>query len=190
MCFLLSALCASAVSLLSCEEKLTNYKPFLSGIEGMKTQTPAVQSKSKEKAGPTVEGDEADLVKKNDDGTVTLIAKTGRQLMAHILRTLAEDEKQQFAEQVLSEVTRGEYQQRGLNPEQAFETLKKDRKEISKLFNRMPMGEHSPNVIMEQLGRNLFRVRLTGQATKGLEKWTGFDMVLEKGNWRLRWFVS
>ena len=77
----------------------------------------------------------------------------------------------------------------GLSPDLAYTDLKKNRKEIAKLFNRMPMGEYSPNVLMEQLARNVIRVRLTGQAKKGMDKWTGFDMILEKGNWRLRWFV-
>jgi hypothetical protein len=176
--------CAAA----GCQERITKYKPFLTGVEGMQTQTAPVVE-----AGPTIakgEDGAGDLVKKNDDGTVTLISKSGRQLMAHIQRTLAEDERQQFTDQVLSESTRGEYFERGEDPSKAFDRLKRHQKEISKLFSRMPMGEHSPNVMMEQLGKNLFRVRVTGQAKKGLDRWTGFDMVLEKGNWRLRWFVS
>jgi len=175
---------------LGCQERMVNYKPFLSGLEGAQTQTPATSSGSSNPALERAsEGDEFTLVRRNDDGTVTLIAKSGRHLMAHILRTLAEDEKAQFTEQVLSEVTRAEYHERGRDPVEAFDLLKKNQKEIAKLFNRMPMGEHSPNVNMEAIDKNMFRVRVTGQSRKGLERWTGFDMVYERGNWRLRWFV-
>jgi hypothetical protein len=183
-----SLLLCVGLSATGCQEKVINYKPFLTGIEGAKMQTAPVVEK-----GPAIaKGDEGagTLVRKNEDGTVTLISKSGRQLMAHIQRTLAEDEQEQFTEQVLSEITRGEYFERGKDPAEAFALLKKHQKEISKLFSRMPMGEHSPNVLMERLGRNVFRVRVTGQAKKDLERWTGFDMVLEKGNWKLRWFVA
>jgi hypothetical protein len=33
------------------------------------------------------------------------------------------------------------------------------------------------------------RVELDGLAAKGLF-WTGFDMVQERGNWKLRWMVG
>lgn len=180
------------IALASCqqEEKIVNYKPFFSGLEGAKTQTPAVAAAPTSPTIPTANnGEEIGLIKENADGTVTLVMSSGRNLMSHIQRTLAEEEKEQFAQQVLSEITRAEYQQRNIDPVKAYELAKKNEKEIIKLFNRMPMGEYSPNVLMEQLGRNMIRVRVTGQARKGLEKWSGFDMILEKGNWRLRWFV-
>lgn len=171
------------------DEKIINYKPFFAGLEGAKTQTPPVTAATAPALPKGDNGNEVGLLKENPDGSVTLVIKSGRNLMAHIQRTLAEDKKDQFTQQVLSEITRGEYQERGLDPVQAFDMAKKNQKEIGKLFNRMPMGEYSPNVLMEQLGRNMIRVRLTGQARKGLDKWTGFDMIMEKGNWRLRWFV-
>jgi hypothetical protein len=195
---LLSAFCASVSTSCEREEKVSNYKPFFSGLEGVQTKTPATKEETKKPALAGAGDDTvAASVHENPDGTVTIIAKTGRQLMAHILRTLADEPdpaeaaalKDQFTKQVLSDLTRMEYLERGLSPDLAFADLKKNRKEIAKLFNRMPMGEYSPNVLMEQLARNVIRVKLTGQARKGMDKWTGFDMILEKGNWRLRWFV-
>ena len=181
---------ACAAGAVSCQERVVNYKPFFTGLEGVETQSPAVSDGSGKVVLPDAEaGDKLKLIRENDDGSVTLVLKSGRHLMAHIQRTLADDEKEQFTEQVLSEITRAEYHERGVDPAKAFEALKKHQKDIAKLFNRMPMGEHSPHVIMEPIGRNMFRVRVTGQAKKGLDKWSGFDMVLEKGNWRLRWFV-
>jgi hypothetical protein len=109
--------------------------------------------------------------------------------MYHIQDLLAKGDADLFADQVLSQTTRAEYRERGLDPRDAFATLKPREKEIAKLFARMPMAEHSPNVLMEPLGGNVFRVRVTGTATNGLGAWTGFDMALESGNWKLRWFV-
>jgi hypothetical protein len=52
----------------------------------------------------------------------------------------------------------------------------------------MPLGENSPNVLMEPLGNNMFRVRVTGPAARDVH-YRGFDMVLEGGDWKLRWFL-
>lgn len=191
--------CASgSLMLAACQdEKVVNYKPFFSGLEGVKTATPPVAAEAPSAIPKADNGEEMGLVKENQDGSVTLVIKSGRNLMAHIQRTLAGSEdpaeavvlKDQFTRQVLSEITRGEYQERGRDPGEAYDLAKKSQKDIAKMFNRMPMGEYSPNVLMDQIGRNMIRVRLTGQARRDLTKWTGFDMVLEKGNWRLRWFV-
>lgn len=189
-----SAATAAALAVLAAgcqrEEKIINYKPFFAGIEGAKTQTPATQ----ERPPVLAEASEADgsdpLVKKNPDGTTTLLSRSGLHLMHHIRTQLAGDDAQLFADQVLCSVTREEYRARGLDPRDAFKTLKPHLPEITKLFSRMPLGEHSPNVRMETVGRNIFRVQLRGRGAEGLETYTGFDMMLEKGHWRLRWFVS
>jgi len=124
----------------------------------------------------------------NPDGSVTLYARSGRDLMVHIQQTLLADERELFTEQVLSERTRAEYRQRGLDPAQAFDTLKRRQDDVLALFNRIgPFGEHSPLARMENVGRNVFRVRVTGLAAEDLS-WTFFDMILEDRQWRLRWF--
>jgi len=172
------------------EQKIVNYKPFMAGLEGVQTQTPAVVEQQKTPAILAAESAPADgLIQENPDGTKTVHSRSGLQLMSNIQRTLADNDAKLFAEQILSELTREEYLERGLDPTEAFKTLKPEEREIAKLFARMPLGEHSPNVTQEVIGRNIFRVRVTGQSMRGLEKWTGFDMVLENGNWRLRWFV-
>ena len=175
------------------EEKIVRYKPFLAGLEGVQTQTPAVIEKPKGPLEAAVVPESADgkdpLVHENPDGTKTLISRCGLHLMHHIQKTLAVDDDKLFAAQVLSQVTRDEYLARGIDPRESFKTLKPHQMEIAKLFARMPLGENSPNVNMSTVGHNIFRVQLIGQAAKGLEGYTGFDMVLEKGNWKLRWFV-
>jgi hypothetical protein len=182
------------------DEKIVHYKPFFSGLAGVETQTPPVYGKesvapSKMPEPAAAEPDKPGepvvdkLVVTTPDGKKKLISGSGVQLMYHIQTLLASGDAQLFADQVLCETTRREYLSRGLDPKEAFKTAKEREKEIAKMFARMPMGEHSPNVLMEPLGGNVFRVKLTGTATHGLEKWVGFDMVLEKGNWKLRWFV-
>jgi hypothetical protein len=173
------------------EERVVNYKPFFSGLSGAQMQTQPATAR-----GPTLPGhdvvDESEIFRSvvhNPDGTKTLLSKSGLQLMVHIQNTLADNEVELFVEQLLSEVTRREYEERGLDPAEAFKSLKRHERDIARLFGRMPLGENSPNVIMEAVGRNTFRVRLTGPATRDIGRYKGFDMVLEWGNWRLRWFL-
>jgi hypothetical protein len=185
-------LASLAVASCAREERVVNYKPFFSGLENVQTQQPAVAEKRGDGSGPisvTDDPSKFSIVKENPDGTKTLISHSGLHLMTHIQKTLADNDQKLFTEQVLSQMTRDEFKDRGLDPAQAFTYLKPHEKDIAKMFSRMPLGEHSPNVNMETVGRNLFRVKLTGKSTEGLDPWTGFDMVLEKGNWKLRWFV-
>ncbi len=125
------------------------------------------------------------------DGAITLYARSGRQLMAHIYTTLQNNERGLFAEQVLSSVTRAEFVSRGKDPAEAFDLLKKDERHVLKLFDQMPQGEHTPGVVWQKLGtidgKNLVRLGVSGLAARDL-RYTHFDMVMERGNWRLRWF--
>ncbi len=177
-----------ALPLASCrtEEKIVNYKPFFAGLDGVQTQTPATARESRPME--VIDVSQLSLIAENPDGTKRLILKSPQNLMWHISRTLADGAEELFVEQVLSELTRSEYLSRGIDPAESFRTLKKDEKAIAKLFARMPMGQNTPNVIMRKVGDNVFRLKLTGHATRGLEKWTGFDTVLEGGDWKLRWF--
>lgn len=169
------------------EERIVRYKPFLSGIPEAQTQTPAVGVESRQ--GDTTELAPESLVIENPDGTRTLVMRTGRHLMWHIQQTLANDERDLFGAQVLCKATRDEFAERGMSPSAAFDMLKPHEQAIAKLFARMPMGEHSPSVRQEMVGRNVMRVKVSGRAAEGLSPFRGFDMVLEQGNWRLRWFV-
>jgi hypothetical protein len=181
-----------AASLAACqpEEKVIGYKPFFSGLSGV-TGPGADLARSSQAPGAAAQATEDDLkiVVENPDGTKKLVIRNGRDLMAHIQRTLAEDDAKTFADQVLSKVTRDEFAARGLDPREAFTMLKPYERDVARLFARMPMGEHTPNARMDPVGRNVFRVKLTGKAADGVGRWIGFDMVFEAGQWRLRWFV-
>jgi hypothetical protein len=182
---------ALAVAISGCkpEEKVVRYKPFFSGLDGVETREPTVIEQQPGMAGTEdAEITDDDLIIENEDGSKTLISRSGLQLMSHIRRLLAEGDADTFASQVLSQVTRDEYNQRQIDPRESFKTLKEREKDILLLFARMPMGESSPTVIVDQLGRNTFRVRVTGDARRGLGRYTGMDMIMEKGNWKLRWF--
>lgn len=126
------------------------------------------------------------------DGTIILRARTARDLMSHIRRAVTDPnqglERELFVEQILSDKTRGEYEDRGLDPSQAFDTLRARRDDILLLFNRIgPLAENSPQVILQKVGDNIIRLQVTGMAREGLA-WTFMDMSNEGGNWRLRWF--
>jgi hypothetical protein len=185
---LLTGLSAAVLGGCQSEEKLVRYKPFFSGLDNVHTETAAVQARHDLEISESGEIGEDSLVIVNPDGSKRLIAKSGVQLMAHIRRTLAEEEADLFVDQILSRLTREEFYQRGLDPRDGFKTLKAHEREILLLFSRMPMGEHSPNVRMEALGKNAFRVRLTGRVADTVGRYRGFDMILEEGNWKLRWF--
>jgi hypothetical protein len=173
------------------EERIVQYKPFFAGLSGAQMQTEPVTDRSAAGAGADRVVDESELFRtviENPDGSRTLLSKSGLHLMGHIYNTLADDEVELFVQQVLSDMTRREYLERGLDPARAFHDLKKHERDIARLFSRMPMGENSPNVLMEAVGRNIFRLRLTGPAARDVGRYRGFDMVLEGGDWRLRWF--
>ncbi len=195
------------------EERVVNYKPFLSGLPNAQTQTPPSLGPEH---GPQIPSDAQpdDGVVEEADGSKRLIARSGLALMRHIARTLRDGEEQLFVDQVLCEQTRREYVERGRDAAEAFRTLKKREKDILTLFNRMPAGEQSPMVIVTPIGERMQRLKVTGMAARDL-RWTGFDMVLEgarwtpltehgqpvvrdgkqvmkfePSNWRLRWFVE
>lgn len=173
--------------LFACEEKVVQYHPFLAGLPGAETQAVTTGPRG-EYIDPTiVPGNK--IEEKKEDGSRTLVAKTGQHLMVHIFNCVARDDAHTFVDQVLSNMTRQEYYGRGQDPARAFEILKERKAEMVKLFRAMPSGESTPGVLSDGVGGGVRRFVVTGKAAQGLS-WIGIDMVMEKGNWRLRWFVS
>ncbi len=124
-----------------------------------------------------------------DDGEVELIAKTGDHLLKHLSGVVRTRNKQMFVDQLLSEVTKQEFIDRGLEPGLAFDMLVEREADFRAMRSRMSLGERTPGVSMYKLGKRVYRVKATGLATRGLA-WIGYDMVFERGNWKLRWFIS
>lgn len=121
----------------------------------------------------------------NPDGSVTLRSPTVRDLMRHILQTMAGDERDLFTEQVLSKITRQEFYERGFDPATTFDELKRRQSDLRRLFQAMPAGEFTPGILLEPVGRNVFRLRAEGDETMN---WKYMDVVFESGDFKLRWF--
>ncbi len=93
-----------------------------------------------------------------------------------------------FIEQLLCERTKDEFYERGLDPGLAFDELVRRERDIGRLFYYMPMGEYTPGLHLTTIGRNTFRLKLPRANNESLY-WLGIDVVFEKSNYRLRWFL-
>ena len=160
-------------------------RPFMGGLPGADTDQSISPPRGTFTDQTQVEGGQIRV--EYDDGSVELHAKTALHLMSHITLTLRDEEPQLFLDQVLSQKTKEEFVERGYDPVKAYEFLKIREKDINRLFARMPMGEYTPDVVMTKMGKGEYRVMVTGLKTKGIS-WTYMDIVIEEGNWRLRWF--
>lgn len=176
-----------AVCLLGCEryEKVVYYNPPMGRLPGAQTGMQPVTRASN--SGGAAQTGDGEIVIENEDGTVTLVSQNALQMLSHIRRLLAENDEALFTEQILSARTRNEFTERGYDPAEAFKELKRREKDVMKLLARMPMGEFTPGLYLEQIGQGTFRLALYGRAGEGLE-WTFVDIVVERGVWRLRWF--
>jgi hypothetical protein len=179
------------LALLACqrEEKVVKYRPFFTGLSGTAMGTEPVNAglgaglpANEDDSAPDASG-----ISTAPDGTTIMRARSARQLMVHITKTILDNDAEAFAGQVLSQASRQEYIDRGLDPREAFALATAQRQDIGRLFKRMPMGEHTPFVIMRKLGAKVYRVELTGQSADDLV-FRGFDMVMEESYYKLRWF--
>lgn len=124
----------------------------------------------------------------DEDGNVTLYAKSVKHLMNHIIQTLENGERDLFTEQILSKITVDEFKERNLDPGLAFDELAKRRKQIYQCFHLMPNGEYSPGLFLKPIGTNMFRLAVSRAGHSEL-LWIGMDVSFEQSNYRLRWFV-
>lgn len=178
----------SAVPLAGCRyERVVKYEPMLSGLPGAQVGADVTTGEKRSSATAAVDAAQETLRIERPDGSVQLISRTGRQLMSHIYTTLENGEEDLFVEQVLSEMSKKEFAERGVDPREGFAYLKQNERAIRKLFNAIPMGEFTPGVFMKPVGNNVFRLEVSGLGARGLG-WTFMDMVFENGGWRLRWF--
>lgn len=187
-----AALLIVAVSSPGCQrdEKVVRYKPFFTGIAGGAEVSFGSDAKPvNPNAGfidPSALPSDAKLVVENPDGSKTLIAKTLRHMMSHVERCLDEREDDLLMDQVISERTKEEYRAEGKDPREIIRFLRRNRKDIAKLFGRLPMGEYTPTVIIDQPGDKTWVIRLTGAAKRDM-KFTEVWGRQEEGNWRLLW---
>jgi hypothetical protein len=184
---IVAACVMTLVTLAACEqEKRVVYsRSFLGGISGDRTGTADFDNRNGQAASAT----EQKTIIDNPDGTKTLLARNPKHLMNHIFYTLREDKADLFVSQVLSKRTRDEYSARGLDPKLAFEELKSRQKDMLDLFKAMPMANQTPGVFIENIGDGVMRMNAEQRIAMDLN-WKGIDMVMERGNYKLLWFVG
>lgn len=180
------ALCVGAgLSACEMETRVVRYKAPLAGLPGAEHASNVVARSADVHS--VLDASTGEIRYTDDDGRIKLVARSGNDLMVHIYETLRDGEKDLFTEQLLSTRTRGEYVSRGLDPNQAFDDLLRRSDDVVDLFNMMPHGEFTPGVFIKPIGKDMFRLEVTGLAARDI-KWTAMDMVVEKGQYKLLWF--
>ncbi len=184
----LTAVCVSVlISLSACRyERVVSQSGLLTGLEGAESSIPA---KRRANMLPDfLRTPEQGIRVEDEDGEVTLYSKSVRQLMIHLTTSIANGERELFLDQLLSEKTKREFIDRGLDPGMAFDELVRRQRDAGRLFYFMPMGEYTPGVDYRSIGQNIFRLRLPSATHEGLY-WIGIDVVFEDLNFKLRWFL-
>jgi hypothetical protein len=200
--YALLTLCCFALSGCQVEQRVIRKKQWFEGLPGVeqggqpvRADAPDAPSTPLASTGPQIPENKLREVvpaSPNAPAQVTLISRTGRHLLVHIYETLRDNERELFAEQVLSERTREEFLSRGFSATDAFDLLKAQEEQVVTLLQQIPDAEATPGVRMLAVGNRVQRVLLganamaSQQLSPGL---VGIDMVMERGSWRLRWFV-
>lgn len=176
--FAVAAACAT-------EERVTSYKPFLTGVAGAQFgQQPVVPGGTP--AGAQGETADGRIVIENPDGSRTLLCRTVRALMTHLERELDEGNTDIILRQLISNRTFEEFDRRGEPRQAIIEFLQKHRRDIAVLFARMPMAERSPTIILQQPGDNVWILKLTGASAEDT-RFTKLWVVMERGSWKFYW---
>lgn len=134
-----------------------------------------------------------ELVDTQADGSITLKARTVREVLVHVSRVVSldgdEGERYQeaFTRDVLAGETRRHFQAQSKDPvKEALAYLRGNRAAINKLLTRMPAAENSPSVLFSSGGANQFKLEVVGPAARGL-KFTELWVANEKGQWKFMW---
>ena len=171
------------------QQTVTSYKPFFTGIGGADFGGQAPVDPLKGRVDPTAVAPETKTIIEQPNGKKIYRAPSPSILLAHIEALLDEgspEADKTLLEQLIDENTQEHYRRHGAEPIDYITYLHENRKQIAKTFARMPMGEHTPTVIVDQPGNRQWVLRLTGQASEGVkfrEVWVRQDM----GMWRLEW---
>ncbi|MEM7628348.1 MAG: hypothetical protein AAF356_02895 [Planctomycetota bacterium] len=177
-------------------ERIVRYEPFLGDVPGAVVGSDATigEQRPAPTAGPSARGPGDPLAVpltglrvEDEEGNITLRARSFQHLMHHIATTLAQGERDLFVEQVFSPLTLDEFYERELDPGIGFDELKRRERDVRALFTRMPLAERSPGVTLKKIDRNIYRLRVSGPNGAGLN-WRSMDAHFAGGEWRLRWF--
>ncbi len=121
---------------------------------------------------------------KDDDGNIILVSRSPAHVVFHLRETLVSEEVDLLYSQVLSERTKQNYRSRGMDPMLAVEYLARNRNAVLDFLATIPMGEKTPGVLHESIGRNMFRYKSGGAVAMGL-KFSAMDVIIEDKNFRL-----
>lgn len=159
----------------------TPWENVLRAFPGYEPPTTPTDDPSAE---PRSRGEMLGLRRTNPDGTTTLFARSPSDVMYHIMTTLEAKEYDLLLDQVIAEATKSEYHRRGRDPREAVNFLIKRRDDIGALFATFPMGDQTPGVQMQTVGRNTFRLTAPVAMTNEL-RLHEMDVIIEQGQFRL-----
>lgn len=164
------------------EERIVGGRAPFSGLPGAETN---IVIPSDRDADPAAALTPTSPIEVAEDGAVTYRPRTGSALLRCLVHALDNEQREALAEQLLGKTTRAEYQERGLDPIEAFDALRERERDIRALYARMPGGEFSPGVRMRTVGRNILRIYPSSPADL---TWNFMDVEHERGLYKLRWF--
>lgn len=128
--------------------------------------------------------DPSGLRRERDDGSIVLVSRSPRHLVYHLMQTINAEEWDLLYDQLLADDLKSAYIRRGLDPEESLAFIRKHRDDVRELLITMPAGEFSPQVRMETIGRNAFRLRMSSAALLDM-RFESIDVVIEDGSFRL-----
>jgi hypothetical protein len=185
-------LCALGALLLvqGCAEDVTviRYDPFLARLPGAEGGEPPVGKRVQTESDPH-DVPKEELIVKNPDGSVTLVARVTRQLIAHLARVMEEEDEDLLYDQLISKKTKAHFMAEGKDPKQEVKNyFAENRDDIYSLLARMPAGERTPGVMLSKIAPSHFKLTITGTAARGT-RLTELWVIMENGNWKLWWFA-
>ncbi|MEM8835899.1 MAG: hypothetical protein AAGD00_08765 [Planctomycetota bacterium] len=128
--------------------------------------------------------DPSGLRREREDGSIVLVSRSPRHLIYHLMQTINAQEWDLLYEHLLAEDLKDAYAQRGLDPEESVAFIRRHRDDVRELLITMPAGEYSPQVRMETIGRNAFRLRMSSAELLEM-RFESIDVVIEDGSFRL-----
>ena len=191
-----AALCAGAgvLSLVAgCETTIAvrpKQRPFFAaagGADDVRSDASGRGASAQPGAAPTPET-LSSITQTQPDGSVRLLARTPRHLIVHVYNTLMNDQRQLFATQLLSRITREEFVGRGLDPGEAYDMLRAMEDDVVDLFNAIPFGDATAGARVESVGMRVLRIHAPPERVQR-SRLVAIDVVVEEGNWKLRWVV-
>ena len=106
------------------------------------------------------EGDTLELRETNDDGEVVLRAFRPEHVVSHLLMGLRNEEYEVLWDQLVSERTKVAYQEEGQGYEAFAAWCAAWRVELARMLNRMTLGFPANEVVVDQVGEDVLRLRL------------------------------